>query len=320
MTTPFRLIIALVALVAIGSAMDSDHAQAGGGEIRVEIDTIVGQKDRILLGFARPAGGGDAIARICMPIESTEFSLGQTALTAVPLDNPCGDPTAPVLFAFGEWQVTAGVYVGGQQQPVKQVTAEITVNDAIVTLQLDGAALSVDTPGDADCNREVNALDALGDLREIGGLGSADCAQGGGNLKCDDGLDARDALFILRFAASLSVNLPGGCPAPLGPPTLLSPADGANVGPYDATNLVPLDWTDVPGAYGYAVQIDCFHCCVISQFCADAGWGYPVFHLVGGSEDAYNAVAANTVRWRVWTLVADGVPGASSPWREFHFD
>jgi len=318
MTTPFRLIIALVALIAVGSTMDTDQAQAGGGEIRIEIDTILGQKDLILLGFASPAGGGDAIARICLPIDSTEFSLGSTALTAVPLDNPCGAPTAPVLFSFGDWQVTAGVYVGGQQQPVKQVTAEINVNEGFETLQLDGAALSADTPGDSDCNREVNALDALGDLRELGGLGSADCAEGGGNLKCDDGLDARDALFILRFAASLSINLPGGCPAPLGPPTLLSPEDGATVGPYPEP--VPLDWTDVPGAYGYAVQIDCFQCCANSQFCADAGWGYPVFHLVGGSEDAYNPIGSGIVRWRVWSLVADGVPGASSPWREFQFD
>lgn len=173
---------------------------------------------------------------------------------------------------------------------------------------------------DSECDRDVDAVDALWALREIAELGSADCVQGGGNLKCDDGLDTVDALFILRIAASLPINLPGGCQAPLPAPSLISPADGATVGPYDPQLPgVPLEWTEVPGSNGYAVQVDCFHCCVVGEFCADVGGGHPAFHLVGDSQDEYDPPSANLVRWRVWSMGDDGVPGVSSPWREFEF-
>lgn len=66
--------------------------------------------------------------------------------------------------------------------------------------------------GDADCDEDVDAVDALQDLRFVAGFQPfADCIEDG-NVKCDDPIDAIDALFILRKTAGLPVNLPQGCP------------------------------------------------------------------------------------------------------------
>ena len=66
--------------------------------------------------------------------------------------------------------------------------------------------------GDADCDAEVDSVDALQLLRAVAGLTSNICAELAGNVKCDDGLTAVDSLFILRYVAQLPVNLPPGCP------------------------------------------------------------------------------------------------------------
>jgi hypothetical protein len=46
----------------------------------------------------------------------------------------------------------------------------------------------------------------------------------------------------------------------------------------------------------------------------------PVFDLVSGSEYVYQPPFANVVRWRVWPVGADAVPGAASEWRYFEYD
>jgi CSLREA domain-containing protein len=71
--------------------------------------------------------------------------------------------------------------------------------------------------GDADCDNEVDAVDALFALRFVAGMEPfADCI-GLANVKCDDGMTSVDALFILRYVVVLPVNLPSGCD-PIGPP------------------------------------------------------------------------------------------------------
>jgi WD40 repeat protein len=64
--------------------------------------------------------------------------------------------------------------------------------------------------GDANCDDGVNAVDALHVLRSVAGLGDSACIDAG-NVKCDDGIAATDALFILRYVALLPVSLPQDC-------------------------------------------------------------------------------------------------------------
>jgi hypothetical protein len=65
--------------------------------------------------------------------------------------------------------------------------------------------------GDANCDRQVDAVDALAVLRWAAGLdpGAACLAQADAN--CDGALDAVDALEVLRSVAGLPVSPPEGC-------------------------------------------------------------------------------------------------------------
>ena len=68
--------------------------------------------------------------------------------------------------------------------------------------------------GDADCDGEVDSVDALEILRDVAGEGDAACREAA-DVNCDGGLSAVDALWVLRYVASLPVNTPEGCP-PIG--------------------------------------------------------------------------------------------------------
>jgi hypothetical protein len=66
--------------------------------------------------------------------------------------------------------------------------------------------------GDANCSTDVDLDDVTAVLGDLAGLGAAPC-RSKGNVKCNDGLDGVDALFILEDYAGLDVDLPQGCPA-----------------------------------------------------------------------------------------------------------
>lgn len=82
------------------------------------------------------------------------------------------------------------------------------------------------TQGDNDCDGDVDAVDALQDLRHVAALPvdqHPDCTDIGaavpaggepqifGDVDCDGDVDAVDALQILRFVAGLAVNQADGC-------------------------------------------------------------------------------------------------------------
>jgi Tol biopolymer transport system component len=71
--------------------------------------------------------------------------------------------------------------------------------------------LAIRTPGDADCDHDVDSVDALQVERRVAALSAHACVYRG-NVKCTDDLNAVDALQILRFVAALPLNLPAGCP------------------------------------------------------------------------------------------------------------
>jgi len=67
-------------------------------------------------------------------------------------------------------------------------------------------------PGDANCDGQVNAVDALFVLRRVANLLPLSQCWAAGNVRCLDDIDATDALSILRVVAALAANLPPGCP------------------------------------------------------------------------------------------------------------
>jgi hypothetical protein len=70
--------------------------------------------------------------------------------------------------------------------------------------------------GDADCDFDVDSLDALWVLRHVAGIQpDAACLAAAGDANCDAITDGLDALAILRYVAGLPVHTPPGCP-PIG--------------------------------------------------------------------------------------------------------
>lgn len=66
--------------------------------------------------------------------------------------------------------------------------------------------------GDVNCDREVDALDALAFLRELAALTSDTQCWLIADVNCDGTKDALDVLIILKYVAALPYELPAGCP------------------------------------------------------------------------------------------------------------
>lgn len=69
------------------------------------------------------------------------------------------------------------------------------------------------SPGDVDCNGDIDAIDALFVLRTAAGMASQAACIDLGDVDCDSDIDAVDALRILRFVAHLPAPSAGDCPA-----------------------------------------------------------------------------------------------------------
>ena len=127
-----------------GSRTPEATARGAPGTITVKSSSpIVGQKDKVLLAFAAPQGGGPT-ARACVPITSDRFSVPATVMTDMPADqNPCGGSTPATVFPKGTYTVTAGIYAPPASTPEKETKLTVQVSgDAPVEVQIDGAALS----------------------------------------------------------------------------------------------------------------------------------------------------------------------------------
>jgi hypothetical protein len=113
---------------------------SGPGTITLTSSAISGQSGKILLVFAT-GGDGNRVARLCQPISSDEYELPGSAMTEIPAQDPCGNDPDVVTFDEGTYQLTAGIYVGGEQTPAKTTTLTVDVAGD-VTAELDGAELS----------------------------------------------------------------------------------------------------------------------------------------------------------------------------------
>ncbi len=103
--------------------------------------------------------------------------------------------------------------------------------------------------GDADCSGGVNALDALQVLRASAQLQPPAGCLADADSDCDGDLDSVDALRILRHSAGLFVSYPTSCP-PLGPVTATPTPPPVSLGGEPDCPIFPANnpWnTDVSG-------------------------------------------------------------------------
>lgn len=98
-------------------------------------------------------------------------------------------------------------------------------------------------------------------------------------------------------------------------PELLSPAAGA-VG-HENPAWIIFRWAPVEGARSYALDVDCFHCCVENRWCSDVNQNWLQQRDISQPEFAHQWVGNNRGRWRVWAVFPDGSTTERSEWREF---
>jgi hypothetical protein len=127
------------ATAAATSPAAATTAASGPGTITLTSSTIEGQAEKILLVFA--TSGNDRLARACIPITSDSFEVSGAEMTEIPAQDPCGSDPDVVTFDEGTYQITAGIYEGGQQTAEAETTLTVEVAGD-VTAELDGAALS----------------------------------------------------------------------------------------------------------------------------------------------------------------------------------
>jgi len=106
---------------------------------------------------------------------------------------------------------------------------------------------------------------------------------------------------------------PGGDPVL---PVQLSPPSGSVFSAYPRSTT--LDWTGVPGAARYGIEVDCFECCQPGQWCSDVG-GKTRTAFVNGLTYTFNFVGAQPGRWRVWAVGQGGVDGPKTDWWNFRY-
>lgn len=109
-----------------------------------------------------------------------------------------------------------------------------------------------------------------------------------------------------------------GLPKPLDAPQPLAPANGTEFDHYP--RVTKLEWSAVPGAEAYAVEID-FCDGLVRKECHDPspleGSALPPTSGIRGTSYQFRFVGAQPGRWRVWAVDAQGWAGAKSDWSWF---
>ncbi len=126
----------------------------------------------------------------------------------------------------------------------------------------------------------------------------------------------RAARFLLLASAALAAL--AQAPADTLPaPRPLSPADGVELHSYPRD--VWFEWTPVPQAESYTVEIDCEDCCAHAKFCSEVSPGrtYRAADL-RGTRFHFEWFGDQRGRWRVWAS-AGFLEGEKSPWQMLSF-
>lgn len=100
-------------------------------------------------------------------------------------------------------------------------------------------------------------------------------------------------------------------------PNQVSPAAGAVFNNFPRTTT--LQWSSVPGAASYTVEVDCYHCCQQNRWCSDVGGQTRVAPNLSQTRYTFDFVGAQPGRWRVWAVDSNGNAGPKSNWRTFRY-
>jgi TonB family protein len=128
----------------------------------------------------------------------------------------------------------------------------------------------------------------------------------------------RRLLVVAALATACGPKSPQVVPAPTAAaPTLIAPADGVVLTNFPRT--ASLEWSPVPGAFEYRVQVDCYDCCRTGAWCSDV---LPSPPLATSVTTRYIATIPgdNRARWRVWAIDNRSREGLKSEWRHLSFD
>ena len=121
-----------------------------------------------------------------------------------------------------------------------------------------------------------------------------------------------------RARQQASAPAPPAASALLPAPAQISPAIEAIIRTFPRT--ITYQWSAVPGAAGYKIEVDCFHCCETNRWCSDVRpAGYVISHTY---DPAFTHEFAGNQpgRWRVWGVDAKGREGTKSDWCDFRCD
>lgn len=100
-------------------------------------------------------------------------------------------------------------------------------------------------------------------------------------------------------------------------PRQIAPPDGSVFDHYPRTTV--LQWSKIPGASSYVIEIDCYHCCEVDQWCTDIGQEWKITSDITSESFSTEFVGAQPGRWRVWAVDSNGVESPKSPWWVFRY-
>lgn len=100
-------------------------------------------------------------------------------------------------------------------------------------------------------------------------------------------------------------------------PALVAPRDQAVLTNHPRT--IRFEWSRVPKAASYSIEIDCYGCCTRDRWCSETPDKSHIVPHIAAIAYTYTFPGDHRGRWRVWAVNAKARPGAKSPWREFSF-
>ena len=135
-----------------------------------------------------------------------------------------------------------------------------------------------------------------------------------------------NGLGTVRFTLVVVLVLLGACSqrharvspqGNLAAPALVGPRDQSVLTNHPRT--VRFEWSRVPRAAGYGIEIDCYGCCARGQWCSDVqGKSYVVPHMTSIAY-TFTFWGDQRGRWRVWAVDTRSRPGPKSAWSGFEF-
>ena len=119
---------------------------------------------------------------------------------------------------------------------------------------------------------------------------------------------------ITSQASNQASNQQASQQTPLPAPTLLAPEKDAALHGYPRT--LNFQWTPVPGADNYGLEVDCYGCGAAHMFSSDAGKPTVIMRGLRQTAYSYDFVGDQPGRWRVWAHSNASGDGAIPSWSD----